>query len=142
MRDERRMTATAGTPTTASIFASRQTPVVACVGEVIVFYVTSDTSVTSGPNSTCSISCGFVVQQAVQQNPQQISSRAVQQVRNRSATNRQSTTNAQHLDISRYRVRIHAYNKSATNPQQIDQLYKKSATFHRILQLVVQQIHN
>jgi len=29
-----------------------------------------------------------------------------------------------------------------TNLQQIEQLYNKSATFHKILQLVAQQIHN
>jgi len=68
-------------------------------------------------NSTRSISRGFVVQEAVQR----------------------TATNPEHLDnVERL------YNKSmhTTNLQQIEQLFNKSATFHKILQLVVQQIHS
>jgi len=39
-------------------------------------------------------------------------------------------------------TQLDAYNKPTTNPQQIEQLHNKSATVHKILQLVVQQIDN
>ena len=59
------------------------------------------------PNSTYSICCGFVVQ------------KVVQQIHNKSTTNRSPTTNPQHLDMSRccgfvvQQFRVH--NKSTTN---------------------------
>jgi len=70
----------------------------------------------------------FVVQQAVQQNP---------------AANRKCTTNPQHFDMSRCcTTNGHPHNKSTTRLQQIEQLYNKSETFRKTLQVVVHQIHN
>ena len=68
------------------------------------------------PNSTCSISCGLVVQKAVQQNPQQIDS--LQQNHN--------------ISTCRHVVQqIDAYNKFTTNLQQT---YSKSNSSTKRLQ--------
>jgi len=134
MRDERRMTATAGTPTTASIFASRQTPVVACVGQVLVFYVASDTPATSGQGPTPLVR-RLVVDSLYNKLYNKIHSKSTRKLYNKSATNPQQIDSLQQCTTSRH-VEI-LYNKS-TSTTSVQQICSKSTTNRT----AVQQVRN
>jgi hypothetical protein len=101
-------------------------------------HITHTVKVYWSSDSTSPICCGFVVQQVLQNNPQQIHN---------------SSTNPQHLNMSRCCVFVV---DSTTNPQQIEAMQhgfrivhnkpKRCTTnpqlYDKVVQLVVQQVHN